>query len=87
MGSSVDSKNANRLKSVKLVGTLSDGEVWVFDNASGNMIPGSAGGGGTSFANTYWVDPNGNDGTGALGDNAKPFLTLEAARDLSLIHI
>ena len=37
--------------------------------------------GGTNFANVLFVDPNGNDGTGAKGDNTKPFLTLEAARD------
>lgn len=46
MGSSVDNKNANRIKGVKYVGTLADGEVWEFDSGSNSMIPGSTGGGG-----------------------------------------
>jgi hypothetical protein len=45
MGSSVDSKNANRLKNIKLVGTLADGEGWSYDSASETMIPASGAGG------------------------------------------
>lgn len=35
--------------------------------------------------NTVYVMANGNDGTGVRGDFTKPFLTLEAGRDASLI--
>ena len=42
----VSSRNATRVKGLKYVGTLADGEVWVFQSSSGNMIPGSGGGGG-----------------------------------------
>ncbi len=48
----INSKNATRIKGVKYAGTLADGQVWVFDSASGNMIPGTPGGG----ANIYTAD-------------------------------
>ena len=40
MGSSIESKNANRVKNVKYVGTLADGGVWVYQASSNTMIPG-----------------------------------------------
>ena len=49
----INSKNATRIKGVKYAGTLADGQVWVFDSASGNMIPGTPGGGGS---NIYTAD-------------------------------
>ena len=53
----VSSRNATRVKGLKYVGTLADGEVWVFQSSSGNMIPGSGGGGGgDSLDNTPDLD-------------------------------
>lgn len=61
----INSKNATRIKGVKYAGTLADGQVWVFDSASGNMIPGTASGGGS---NIYTAD-------GTLGANRTVWMT------------
>lgn len=40
MASSVDSKNANRVKNVKYEGVLIDGQSWVYQGSSNTMVPG-----------------------------------------------
>jgi len=81
MASSVDSKNAQRIKGVKYEGALTDGQFWAYQLSSDSMIPVNPGGGGTNYAKILTVDPNGNNGSAVVGDISKPFLTIEAARD------
>jgi hypothetical protein len=56
------------------------GHVWTSTGVNGEGSWAAAGGG-TNFSKVLWLDPNGNDGTGAKGDNTKPFLLPEAVRD------
>jgi hypothetical protein len=63
-------------------GSATDAHLAVFDGTTGKLLKdGGAPGGGGSFlsANTARVDPSGNDGTGTVGDLAKPFLTVQGA--------
>lgn len=49
MASSVDSKNAQRIKGVKYEGTLTDGQFWAYQLSSDSMIPVNPGGGGPTL--------------------------------------
>jgi hypothetical protein len=69
----VTNKNANRLKGKKLVGDLTDGQVWKYDNASGNLIPGddnSTTNLSEGTATTTTVDVNSDTGTNATLQSA-----------------
>ena len=70
----------NEIKATGITGASNSGYV-LTTNGSGIATFQAAGGGSVLTGNLLYVDAvNGNDGTGALGDFTKPYLTLAAAK-------
>lgn len=66
------------------------GSKYIF-SAGAWVVDTSGGGASFLYASQVWVDSGGNDGTGAAGDETRPFLTIDAALDATtgptVVHI
>ncbi len=61
-------------------GGATDGQAMVWNNGAGTWAPGTVSGGtAINLPLRAWVESTGNDGTGAVGNPAKPYLTMQAA--------